>query len=148
MAGILAAASFSAMTGLADGWPLNSTTTLQWSWTNTPTLLTAVDAELLLLRTTDCQPSFLAMDCRTTPWPMVQSRPCWPPVPMHTLRFFGAAVAPPALAPLPLVLLLLLLPLLPLLLQPAARAMMASAAIAPGGLHRRQCLFRKGGPAR
>src|ERR1700744_1936832 len=143
MAGILAAASFSAMTGLADGWPLNSTTTLQWSWTNTPTLLTAVDAELLLLRTTDCQPSFLAMDCRTTPWPMVQSRPCWPPVPMHTLKFFAATVAPPALAPLPLVLLLLLLlPLLPLLLQPATRAMMASAAIAPGVLYLRQCLSR------
>src|SRR6202000_2338360 len=125
MAGVLAAASFSAMTGLADGWPLNSTTTLQWSWTNTPTLLTALDAELLLLRTTDCQPSFFAMDCRTTPWPMVQSRPCWPPVPMHTLKFFAATVAPPAFAPLPL--LALLLPLL----QPATRAMMAAAAIAP-----------------
>jgi hypothetical protein len=56
---------------------------------------------------------------------------------MHTLKFFAATVAPPAFAPLPL-LALLLLPLL----QPATRAMMADAAIAPTVLYLRQGLSR------
>src|ERR1700761_1565602 len=125
MVGILAAASLRAMTGLELGWPLNSTTRLHLSWMNTPTLLTAVDAELLLLRMTDCQPSFWAMDCSTWPWPIVQSRPCWPPVPMHTLKFFAETAAPVD----PELLLLELLP--PELLPHPASAIAIIAAAAP-----------------
>src|ERR1700729_3111267 len=85
------------MTGFEEGWPLNSTRALHLSRTNVRTFASAVVAELLLLRMTDCQPSFLAIDCKSWPWPVSQLSVC-PPVPMQTLKELACAPLTVALA--------------------------------------------------
>ena len=99
MTGILAAANFAAMTGSVDSGEGPSMTALHLSSTKISALLSDVEGECWLLRTTDAQPSWWAMSWSTVPCPVCHGVPGVPAVPMQTLKVLVAALAAVSVVP-------------------------------------------------